>query len=194
MGEKVKTSVVKLIPFALTALVIACAVALQEGTFAAPPSTAPATSPTSAISTPTGFGPLTYFETNCARCHGPYGSAYGETFGKHLDDAQLEKVIDDMAYGPGNAPLQPRELAVQVAYHKAMISRTPFVVVTKISVADGKATVEGEAPPETPVTVAGFAATFDGHTWRVTVPAGKSFAVVARRDGNSATVEVSEAP
>jgi hypothetical protein len=180
----------KLALFILTAAVIAGGLMDGSGRTAAQVTTAPTTAPANGLNSPTGFGPLSYFQDNCARCHGDYGSAYGEGFGKHLADAQLEKVIDDMAFGPGNAPLQPRELAVQVAYHKAMIAGQPFATVTKITIDGANAILEGEAPPDTAITVTGIPATMEGHSWRATVPVARSYPIKATVAGAAASIVV----
>jgi hypothetical protein len=189
--KSVKTHTpLKLALFVLTAAVIAGGLVDGSARTVAQVTTAPTTAPANGLNSPTGFGPLTYFQNNCARCHGDYGSAYGEAFGKHLTDAQLEKVIDDMAFGPGNAPLQPRELAVQIAYHKAMIAGQPFVTVTKIITDGANAILEGEAPPNTAISVTGIPATMDGHTWRATVPVARSYPIKATAAGATASIVV----
>jgi len=132
------------------------------------------------VSMSEGFAPITYFEDNCARCHGSNGSAYGPEFGKHLSDAQLTKVIDDMAVGPGNAPVNARQLDVLVAYHHAMIARQPFVAVTKTTPTGEQLTLEGEVTPNTALTVGNTVATVDGTNWSVTIPKGQQPTVTAK--------------
>jgi mono/diheme cytochrome c family protein len=72
------------------------------------------------------FAPMAYFESNCARCHGAYGSFYGEGFGKNLTDSKLRQVVHDMAAGPGNAPVTEPQLDALTAYHRSMINGNRF--------------------------------------------------------------------
>ena len=110
--------------------------------------------------TATGFAPLGYFEQSCANCHGDYGSFYGPTFGAGLTDAQMRKEVDDMATGPGNAPLKPSELDIETAWHCAFRDHKPFVSVT--AWANGHLT--GDATPGATITLT------DGkNTWPVTL-------------------------
>ncbi|MBS1718360.1 MAG: cytochrome c [Armatimonadetes bacterium] len=76
--------------------------------------------------------PVAYYNAQCARCHGPGGSFYGPTLGKGKNDAQLREVIRQMCEGQGGMPLQGIDLEAQLAYHRAIIRREPFVCVTLI--------------------------------------------------------------
>jgi cytochrome c553 len=118
---------------------------------------------------PVSFSPIGYFERNCARCHGDFGSAYGPTFGHGLSDEQLTKVCDDMAAGPGNAPVNADELKRLVDYHMAMIAGTPFVVVTRATETDADVTIEGEVSNNATVTVDGRDVKADGISWKAVV-------------------------
>jgi len=71
--------------------------------------------------------PIDYFDKKCARCHGPGGSFYGAEFGKGLTDAKLRAVVKRMCDGPAQAPLAEPLLSAQVAYHRSIINRQPFV-------------------------------------------------------------------
>jgi hypothetical protein len=75
---------------------------------------------------------MSYFESNCARCHGAYGSFYGEGFGKNLTDSKLRQVVHDMAAGPGNAPVTEPQLDALTAYHRSMINGKPFLIVNAV--------------------------------------------------------------
>ena len=68
----------------------------------------------------TSFAPLAYFNQNCARCHGENGSFYSDDMGKDKDDEALRHIIDEMANGPGQAPLAPADLEVVTAWHRAL--------------------------------------------------------------------------
>lgn len=97
---------------------------------------------------PLKSGPVTYFEDRCARCHGPNGSFYGDDFGKKLTDDDLRKVVRDMCKFQGDSPLAGRELDAQVAYHRALIVKEPFIVITAI----GSLQIKGEALPKTEIS------------------------------------------
>ena len=86
-------------------------------------------------------GPVSYFATHCARCHGPNGSYYdSQSLGK-LTDARLRQFVKDMSEGAGNAPIKGADLDAQVAYHRAMIRNKPFVAI--VNFAGGS--IKGEA-------------------------------------------------
>ncbi|HEV7302248.1 MAG TPA: hypothetical protein VGN72_23115 [Tepidisphaeraceae bacterium] len=167
----------------LAVAIIAAALAFQVEVTpirAAAPASQPAT--TRATTTPSAtpiavqsFAAFTYFETSCATCHGEYGSAYGDAAIDELNDTELRTAIHNMADGPGNAPVDPPKLQVLFDYHKAMIAKAPFVVVTKKESADGKTTIEGEVSPDASVSVAGEKASVDGHAWKVTVPMAERY-------------------
>ena len=57
----------------------------------------------------------------------------------------LKKEIDDMATGPGQAPLDAVGLKDQTALHEAMFGKTPFAWVDS----SNKTRIVGEALPET---------------------------------------------
>jgi hypothetical protein len=80
---------------------------------------------------PTGIppGPLTYFQANCARCHGAYGQGYGPGFGKTRTPDSMRQIVDDMCRGPGGAPLAGEELSTQVAFHLALAKGLPYGLV-----------------------------------------------------------------
>lgn len=170
----------------------ACAIAIRAQTTTTTTGPIPTTVPTTASSiTPNAFAPIAYFETNCARCHGPYGTAYGAEFGRHLSDEQLTKVVDDMAAGPGNAPVEADQLKILVDYHKAMIAKRPFVAVTKAALAGEKVSLEGEVTPDASVTVGEIVAKVDGATWSATVDKALVIAIVAKVGDASRTITVS---
>ena len=125
------------------------------------------------------FAPISYYDQNCSRCHGAYGSAYGEI--QKRDDSSLRHVVKEMSEGPGNAPLDAMPLEVEVAYHRSFIDKRPFLILTKVS--GGKTepwTLTGEATPNSEVTVKigdnPIAAKLDGHVWTVVLPADADLA------------------
>ena len=86
-----------------------------------------AAAPTAWKTTPDGFAPLSYFAANCARCHGPNGSFYGDSFARTRDDASLRQIVHDMAFGPAQAPIDDPKLEVLTAYHRSLIDKKPFL-------------------------------------------------------------------
>jgi hypothetical protein len=146
------------------------------------------------------FAPLAYFSSNCARCHGAYGSFYGAEFGRNLTDAKLRQVVHDMAAGPGNAPLEEAQLDVLVAYHRSLIDKKPFLVVNAATAElDGSTLLRGETSPDSTVTLrweGGSApAMVEGDTWRATLPAKASInkaEVVAKKNDLETTLEIKD--
>jgi len=134
---------------------------------------------------------IEYYDAACRRCHGPEGSFYGPELGKGKTDAELVKVIDDMAKGPGNEPLDPAGLAAQTAYHRAIIAGAPYVSVTGVN----EGTISGEVMTDSKVTVTAdgkdVAATVSDSTWTAKVaPDAKMIAVTAERNGKKTTLAV----
>jgi hypothetical protein len=183
-------SAIVMLSFAVVAGVSGLVVTAQPPTTSTT-TTSVTTAPTSTPVSPNAFAPIAYFEMNCARCHGPYGTAYGAEFGKHLSNEQLARVVDDMAAGPGNAPVDATQLAILVEYHKAMIARQPFLAVTKAATSNEAVTVEGEVTPDSTVTVGETAATIAGTTWTVTVPKAPLLSIVARAGSATQTITFS---
>ena len=157
------------------------------------PHTAPATAPApSAAVSPVAFKPIEYFDQNCSRCHGPYGSFYGDAFGRGLTDEKLRHVIADMAAGPGNAPLGEAELEVQTAYHRSLLDRRPFVVVNAIEANGDRVTMAGEVSPDSVVFVGADRANVKGHAWDVVLPPTvEPSRVVLRVAGKSGSTSLS---
>lgn len=118
----------------------------------------------------TAFAPLDYFQNQCARCHGDYGSAYGSEFGKKLTEQQLEGFVRDMADGPAQAPLSDADLAVETAFHRALRDGKPFAVV--VAWKDG--VLSGEATPGSKVSIEikgeTTAIPLEGNAWKVSLP------------------------
>ena len=158
--------------------------------------TLPSTMPDGPTTERPAFAAMAYYDQNCAHCHGPQGTFYGPTLGQKLSDAQLIKVVDDMASGPGNAPLKADQLPVETAFHRALIMRVPFVSVTRMD-ADGK--WAGEAMPDAKVTVfigdKRIDAASDDANWSAQVPVGTKIAevkITAELDGVTNTVKLAE--
>lgn len=127
----------------------------------------------------TNFAPLDYFNDKCARCHGAYGSFYGKEFGKGKTDAQLAQVVQEMCDGPAQAHLEPRDLEVLTAWHRALRDGKPFVA----SVNYGNSVLSGEASPTSSVvleTTTGekTMVPLNGHRWSAGLPEGVQIAHV----------------
>jgi hypothetical protein len=135
-----------------------------------------------------GFGPLGYFQDQCARCHGDYGAAYGDTFGAKLSDQQMLDVVKAMADGPAQAPLQDAQLQEETAFHLALRDKKPYIVAT--TWADGK--LSGEAMPGSTVTLIQGDKTqtveLNGHQWQVNLDSGWAGAKL-RAEKNGGAVE-----
>ncbi len=84
-------------------------------------------------------GPIALFEDACARCHGPFGSFYGEEFAK-LEDEHLEEVIFDMMIGPSQLDVTDTEIEAMTDYHRALNDERMFV-----SINNGKSLKQSEA-------------------------------------------------
>ena len=124
---------------------------------------------------PASFAPMAYFDQKCARCHGPQGSFYGKDFGRDLDDAKLHATVNMMASGPAQAPISAPQLEIEVAYHRALIAKQPFVVVTDVTRDEKSLTLHGEATPGSALQiVAGKTkadAKLEKFAWTATLPA-----------------------
>jgi mono/diheme cytochrome c family protein len=141
------------------------------------------------------FAPMSYFESNCARCHGSYGSFYGEGFGQELNDSKLRQVVHDMAAGPGNAPVTEPQLDALTAYHRSLIDGKPFLIINAVrDEKDAARTLQGETTPESQLSVrwegGTAAATVEGYTWTARLPANVDWSkveIVAKK-GDTQTV------
>ena len=120
----------------------------------------------------TGFAPLAYFNENCARCHGDYGSAYGDEFAKNRDDASLREVVHEMAEGPGQAPLSEAELDIETEFHRALRDKKPFVVIVKSEKTDAGWQLSGEVSPGATLQINGETVEIEGANWSHCVAPG----------------------
>lgn len=109
---------------------------------------------------PQTLGPITYFNDKCANCHGNYGSFWGEGFAAELSDEALREVVEEMAAGPAQAPLNEAAVEVQTAYHRSLVDGKPFIVAWR----EGE-TWKGEVTPEAKIRGDSQEAEVEGHTW-----------------------------
>lgn len=114
--------------------------------------------------------PLGYFADHCQRCHGEAGANYSPDLGKGKTDAWLIQEVTEMAEGPGQSPLQGDALNVQVAFHRSLIRKEPFVYVAKLA---GGA-IAGETTPGAKITVLvgskRYPAKVTDTEWTATIP------------------------
>jgi mono/diheme cytochrome c family protein len=117
------------------------------------------------------FAPISYFNTSCASCHGPYGAAYGPAFGRGLSDKSLREKVEEMVFGPSQSSLGPAELDRLTAYHRSMIQRSPFVAIVERT----ETRLAGEVTPGSTVRVRvgerELQAGVRGHEWSLDLPA-----------------------
>ena len=74
-------------------------------------------------------GPVETFADNCASCHGPNGSFYGEKFGSR-EDEELKKFVEEMMRGPAFLKPSEADIKAMTAYHRALSAGEPFICVT----------------------------------------------------------------
>ncbi len=159
----------------------------------ATPTSRPASRPAPEALPAEATGPLSYFNANCANCHGNYGSYWGEGFAAEYDRAALREVVAEMAGGPGFAPIDGVALDVQAAYNAKLAegkAAPPFVVATR-----GETGFTGEVTPGSTVTLVTsggeIEATVDGHRW--TAPGADDVVeLVVTRDGKTTRVPWSD--
>lgn len=115
----------------------------------APAPTEPADGvPVFAGEVPDTDGPVTYFVSNCSRCHGPADSAYSEFKEPKRGDA-LRVMIKTMADGPAMAASDPQTVQEQYDLHLAIIDKLPYVWIDP----NQHGVVAGEVIPGTTVTL-----------------------------------------
>lgn len=178
-------------------IAIAAAVDAQAPTTGPQATTQPTAASMPAANQPgTGFGPISYFQDNCARCHGPYGSFYGGQFGNNLPPGGLRPMVKLMTEGPGGAPLDGRELDLLVAWHQSLINKTPFVILVDTDGGQSEPLVaRGEVTPGATVTVRAargepISATVTDHLWTAQLPADanpRALKITASLNGKQAT-------
>lgn len=142
------------------------------------------------------FAPLDYFDANCARCHGPNGSFYGANFAKNLkDDAALRHVVQEMAEGPGNAPLSEADLEVLTDFHRSLRDGKPYLVLVSVQKSEKCLVLRGEATPDATISLENgkevLPVKLEGHSWSVSLPADFKFekaSLRAVKDGKESRV------
>ena len=138
----------------------------------------------------TKFAPLAYFNANCARCHGEYGSFYGEDFAKGLDDAALHDIVAEMANGPAQAPLAPADLDAVTRWHRAVRDKKPFVVVVKSEKTGAGWQLSGEISPGATLQVNGKDIEVKGSDWTASVAPDDAKSVKLRAQKGDVATEL----
>ena len=144
------------------------------------------------------FAPIDYFDRNCARCHGNYGANYLPTF-MALPEEKLKTLIDEMAHGPAQAPIDATQLERETAYHRSLQDGKPFIAVTKIEESSTGMVLSGEATPKSTLTLkSGEQSTLialERHAWSVSLPQGtdiKTVRLTATKDGEETSLALSD--
>ncbi|MGI6454630.1 MAG: hypothetical protein ACOX5R_03295 [bacterium] len=131
-------------------------------------------------------GPVVLFEDACSRCHGPYGTFYGEEFA-HLEPDELREVVWDMMAGPGGLDPSESEVNAMTEYHKALYHKKPYVSINNgLALQQGKTTLlQGDNSPDTEIFVKKGERTYPTevkvHTWTIQNPPQPPFTVIAKR-------------
>ncbi len=177
------------LPALAGALICGAAALGGANVFAAPTPTLQPIAPGQKTGAPcvTKFAPLAYFNEKCARCHGQYGSFYGDDFGKGQSDAQLHQSVDEMASGPAQAPLSAHDVDVLTAWHRALRDGKPFVAVVSAAPDGDGFQLQGEISPGATLEINGENIEVKDAKWTARVGAG---ALKLRARKGEATTEV----
>ena len=141
----------------------------------------------------TNFAPLDYFNTSCARCHGNYGSFYGDTFGKKLSDAQMQEVVKAMADGPAQSPLSEENLKVLVGYHTSLRDGKPFLTAVASEKTATGWKLSGEVSPDSTLVWNEKPVEVTGHKWQLELPEAGPFVLRATKKEVSQELDLQKA-
>jgi len=94
------------------------------------------------------YPPVSTFRSSCARCHGPQGSSFGDSFGA-LPDKELVRFIGLMMRGPGGLNPNQADLDAMTAYNRALAKKRPFIFLTKVDSTSTGINYLGEGLPGT---------------------------------------------
>ena len=112
------------------------------------------------------FQPIKYFNNQCARCHGPGGSFYGDEFARDKSMQELHSVVEEMAAGPAGSPVTGDTLDALVAYHISLSRDLPFITIDTLS----DSVLAGEVTQTSSVRImtddGGYTAAINGNRWR----------------------------
>lgn len=139
-------------------------------------------------------GPIVQFEDACSRCHGPYGSFYGDEFA-HLPHEELKEVVWDMMVGPpGLNPIE-REVDAMTEYHHALREKHPFATLNNAASANisDPTEVHGDVTLDTKVILQKNDSTREamvkGNTWKVENPPSPPFRIIAKKGEKEASFD-----
>ncbi len=126
-------------------------------------------------SAPLDFAAISYYNDHCARCHGPDGVNYDLKHLAQSSDEKLSQVIELMAENQGQAPLEARQIAAQMAYHRSFMDGQPFVILSRAKTENGQLQLSGEVTPESQVQICleekRYPAQVEDQNWSITLPA-----------------------
>ncbi len=138
------------------------------------------------------FQPITYFQKNCARCHGPGGAYYDLKHLALLDDEKLRQVISDMAEGSGQAPLSAQQTAIETALHRSFLDGKPFIFANAPKADGATHLLSGEVSPESKVEIivgkTSVFATVTDSAWQAILPAKSDLSNAIMRAANGQTI------
>lgn len=133
--------------------------------------------------------PITYFNDKCGKCHGNYGSYWLEGVIAGLDEKKLREVVDEMAAGPAQAPLEGAALEAQVAYHRSLADERPFITAYL-----EKDALAGEVTPGSRVILVmdgrEVPATVEEHRWQSQARDASSIRV--QKDGKNTELDLKD--
>lgn len=144
-------------------------------------------------SAPQNYQAIGYFYEHCARCHGPDGVNYDLKHLAQASDGKLREIITAMAENQGQAPLDARQVAVQVAYHRSFMDGKPFMILNSAKAENGQLLLSGEATPESKVQICigekSYPATIEDQSWKAILPIATNLSevLIVATKGNAKT-------
>ncbi|MBY0308273.1 MAG: hypothetical protein K2Q09_05985 [Phycisphaerales bacterium] len=143
---------------------------------------APAKPRPTSFAEPLAIGPISYFNTQCATCHGQYGVQIADhNIAKQSTPAAYRAMVEYMVTDRAGSSLPSRDLDAQAAYCTSLAAAgndpdvhtegAPLFVCTKSPI--NKGGLEGEVTPGSAVTLIAakgqvrIAAEVSGHTWTI---------------------------
>lgn|GEM_PF-2527357 len=142
-------------------------------------------------------GPVSYYMTSCASCHGPDGNALGPGFAAKLSETQLRNKVREMAEGMAAAPIDGPILSATTAFVRSIAKQEPYVAWIN----QAGPNLTGELSPGTKLVVSvrgkPLTATIRGLNWSVKLPAGakpSEVVLTATRGRARHQVALSEGP
>lgn len=174
------------------ALVLIPATGLFLAVFGPPPTRPanlpPASQVTVSYSTFTA-APVSFFQTHCMRCHGPYGGWYEAE--SAYNATELRALLREMIEGQAQTTLDDEHREVQYHLYRAMAAKVAFVAISE----RGAGHVFGETLPGTTLTATSAGRQVPvsqvDHTFRIMAPPG-GLIITATRDGRPVQLNAAE--